>query len=198
MFTKPQTIHGLMKQSFKTGNLYVANILGNLALAGTGWAVILLKTFCPNEIKAETVKLTGELPREGQCYSASEDGNQQSFPEAMRMNLYEEVEKRTTRELEDMLITVRGIFGTYRIYDGNPDRPIVVNEEICQKISSKLCDEEEEIFGPCIDDNGRIYWQSNRMAFAYMETDLEKVGEKDKDAADTIWAVWKAMTGYGE
>lgn len=197
MFMKPQTIHAMMKQSFKARGLYVASIHGNLALAGTGWAVFIIKKFCPNEIKAETVKLTGELPLDGMCYTASEDGNQQAFPEAMQMNLFKEVEKHTTRELEDTLITVRGIFGTYRIYDGHPDRPIVVNEDMCQKISNRLCDEEEEIFGPCMDDNGRIYWQSSRMAFAYMETDLEIVGEKDKDAADTIWKAWRTLTACG-
>ena len=76
MFMKPQTIHAMMKQSFKARGLYVASIHGNLALAGTGWAVFIIKKFCPNEIKAETVKLTGELPLDFSEHILSSVSNQ--------------------------------------------------------------------------------------------------------------------------
>lgn len=80
MFLSTSVLNNLMKKAYKTG-LVVArtqDAQGNdwLYLAGSYWEVSVNKDFIPKKTLGDIITLIGELPRPGERFKATKEGNQ--------------------------------------------------------------------------------------------------------------------------
>ena len=80
MFLSTSVLNNLMKKAYKTG-LVVArtqDAQGNdwLYLAGSYWEVSVNKDFIPKKTLGDIITLIGELPKPGERFKATKEGNQ--------------------------------------------------------------------------------------------------------------------------
>ena len=90
MFLSTSVLNNLMKKAYKTG-LVVArtqDTQGNdwLYLAGSYWEVSVNKDFIPKKTLGDIITLIGELPRPGERFKATKEGNQIEIEMPMAIN----------------------------------------------------------------------------------------------------------------
>lgn len=90
MFLSTSVLNNLMKKAYKTG-LVVArtqDAQGNdwLYLAGSYWEVSVNKDFIPKKTLGDIITLIGELPRPGERFKATKEGNQIEIEMPMAIN----------------------------------------------------------------------------------------------------------------
>lgn len=76
MFLRPSTLNGLMKKAYKSG-LTVARTEDNwIYIAGSYWEASIRKEFIPKRTMGDIIALIGELPAQGERFTATKEGNQ--------------------------------------------------------------------------------------------------------------------------
>lgn len=106
MFLKPSILKKLMKQAYKTG-LYVKRYGGWIMLGGSYWEALIKEEFIPKQTKGDLIALVGELPEEGECYSASSEGNQMEL-EYVREDIHPELFKAGILEITRVMLISQG------------------------------------------------------------------------------------------
>lgn len=195
MFIKENALKSMMRAAYKNGGLHAWNNAGDIALGAAGWAVYIFKEYVTKEIKGEIMTLTGEIPDMGRQYEATKEGNQEEMPGTFGMDVFREAGKneKTGCRILDTLVSVRGVFGVYRIYTGVEDRPVILRESKAGLISQSYCDGEERLEDPISGENGKVFFCSNTMAMSVWEMDFEEVREKDPEAAEVILKVFERL-----
>lgn len=75
MFLRRNALKTLMKRAYKGGGLAVRNDGVGLSICGAKWCVYFIKGDMPKEVKGDLISLVGELPENGEGYTAGKDGN---------------------------------------------------------------------------------------------------------------------------
>lgn len=75
MFVRLNILKKLMKEAYKTG-LVIANSGERILIAGRYWEMDIANYAIPKELMGAIIELVGELPRVGERFSATKDGNQ--------------------------------------------------------------------------------------------------------------------------
>ena len=68
-----------MKNAYKGIGLMVHNNAGDILIQGTSWVLIFYGGNIPKEIKGELIKFIGDLPKVGEAFRITEDGNQMAI-----------------------------------------------------------------------------------------------------------------------
>ncbi len=171
MFLNPKELKKLMKEAFKTSHLIVGNRADVYYLQGRYWKLVCKKSFITKTILAEIIELTGEIPKEGECFCAGEEGNQ------MQINPMKiDADKEKSRvDVTDFLLTKRGV--VQRILQSGGGRIFLVNNRFIGMTSGKHYDKENgetEPEGPYIFGDSEVYWKNNVMEFtAVLRVDEE-------------------------
>lgn len=173
MFITTQGFKKLIKQAYKTRDLHIANDGLGYAIAGGYWRIWIKHEWIPKKELAAIIELTGELPAEGQAFTACEDGNQYEikFPDernAMAIALECEM------TLEITPIVLRYATGQQaRVLQRVDTREItLINDQFTDMISNKAIDYEKgesSVQGPFIHHREYgIFYRSDTMAMQIM------------------------------
>ena len=137
MFLSTSVLNNLMKKAYKTG-LVVArtqDAQGNdwLYLAGSYWEVSVNKDFIPKKTLGDIITLIGELPKPGERFKATKEGNQIEIEMPMAIN--EEGFGTDTLTITDvLLIGTQEDKGEYTVTEPlfNPLRGILWKNNVCK------------------------------------------------------------------
>ena len=193
MFIRDKDLFRLMGAAYKGAGLHMANHKGNMAMAGPGWAVEIKGDAVTKEIKGEILKLTGLLPDRGRQYLSTKEGNQEEILGTFDLFVYDLIGEgmKEIADIQDTRITIRGKFGTYRLYAGNVEEPVILDELMASLVSDRYANMHETLRGPYA-DRRRVFWHSDEMAMYLMTRDQDEIGERDEESTDLIRQLWAA------
>ena len=79
MFIKISILKKLMQSAYKGVGLMVHNNAGDILIQGKSWVLMFYGGKIPKEIKGELIKFIGDLPKVGEAFKITEDGNQMAI-----------------------------------------------------------------------------------------------------------------------
>lgn len=169
MFITTQGFKRLIKQAYKTRDLHIANDGLGYTIAGGYWRIWIKHDWIPKKELAAIIELTGELPAEGQAFTACEDGNQYEikFPDE-RNDMAIALECKMTLEITPLVL--RYATGQQaRVLQRADTREItLINDQFTDMISNKAIDYgkgESSVQGPFIHHREYgIFYRSDTMA----------------------------------
>lgn len=169
MFITTQGFKRLIKQAYKTRDLHIANDGLGYTIAGGYWRIWIKHDWIPKKELAAIIELTGELPAEGQAFTACEDGNQYEikFPDE-RNAMAIALECKMTLEITPLVL--RYATGQQaRVLQRADTREItLINDQFTDMISNKAIDYgkgESSVQGPFIHHREYgIFYRSDTMA----------------------------------
>lgn len=171
MFVKLSRIVTMMKKAYKEGGLRVASSERFYALEGRGWAMQIYQGFTPKELLGEIVKLTGELPDDGEQFLAKEEGNQQEilyrkgdYLDVYRNALEAEAGGKYLDQTQFMVTTQGGHI--YIVLQGKDNDMSIMPAEMATMIDMKCLAENESLGMPFRGLGNSYYRSSNHMAMA--------------------------------
>lgn len=166
MFLREKALRKLLKQAYK-GGLVVGNTGKTIYLSGWCWELEILREHLPKEILAQIIELTGELPEEGECFSATSEGNQMEARDTEGMTVA--VQKYSVPLRWTRLLFHSGKNAVMRIYQNQTTNKIVlIHENYLNMVSSQCIQEmkgETEAMGPLYAPGEGIFWKNNIMTF---------------------------------
>lgn len=101
MFLDKKILGRMMKQAYKTG-ISLAMENGWLFIQGAYWKLNIRKDFIPKETLGLIISLVGDLPEEGQRFTATKEGNQMEI--GRPMNIEPTEYGRSDLEITDLII----------------------------------------------------------------------------------------------
>ena len=169
MFITTQGLKRLIKQAYKTRDLHIANDGLGYTIAGGYWRIWIKHDWIPKKELGAIIELTGELPAEGQAFTACEDGNQYEIKFPNERNAME-----IALECE-MMLEITPIVRRYktgqqaRVLQRADTREIMlINDQFTDMISNKAIDHdkgESPAEGPFIHSREYgIFYRSDTMA----------------------------------
>lgn len=166
MFLSTSVLNNLMKKAYKTG-LVVArtqDAQGNdwLYLAGSYWEVSVNKDFIPKKTLGDIITLIGELPRPGERFKATKEGNQIEIEMPMAIN--EEGFGTDTLTITDVLLI--GTQGTVQrlLQDEQTGQIYPVNNVFVSIINNAMVEEDKgeyTVTEPLFNPFRGILWKNN-------------------------------------
>lgn len=182
MFLSRNGLKKLMTEAYKGYGLKVRNDGEGLAITGATWSVYFIRATMPKEVLGDLIGLVGELPKKGECYESTRDGNQGSMvdvlgvvsamdPETSAGGCLERI-PLTLNNGKDVAILQSPVINPYTNY---PDT-VLVDRYKAGLINLRELDEEndeEPPQGPFTGNafvENRFYavatWYNNRMAYS--------------------------------
>lgn len=166
MFLSMSVLNNLMKKAYKTG-LVVARTQdeqGNdwLYLAGSYWEVSVNKNFIPKKTLGDLIALIGELPRPGERFKATKEGNQIEIEMTMEVN--DKGFGTDTLTITDVILI--GTSGTVQrlLQDELTGQIYPVNNVFISIISNDMVDKDKgeyEVTEPFFNSYRGILWKNN-------------------------------------
>lgn len=166
MFLSTSVLNNLMKKAYKTG-LVVArtqDAQGNdwLYLAGSYWEVSVNKDFIPKKTLGDIITLIGELPRPGERFKATKEGNQIEIEMPMAIN--EEGFGTETLTITDVLLI--GTQGTVQrlLQDDLTGQIYPINNVFVSIINNAMVEEDKgeyTVTEPLFNPFRGILWKNN-------------------------------------
>lgn len=166
MFLSPSVLNNLMKQAYKTG-LVVArteDAQGNdwIYLAGSYWEVSINRDFIPKKTMGDLITLIGELPRPGERFKATKEGNQIEIEMTMEVN--DEGFGTDTLTITDVILI--GTSGTVQrlLQDELTGQIYPVNNVFISIIRNDMVDKDKgeyEVVEPFFNPYKGILWKNN-------------------------------------
>lgn len=166
MFLSPSVLNNLMKQAYKTG-LVVArteDAQGNdwIYLAGSYWEVSINRDFIPKKTMGDLIHLIGELPRPGERFKATKEGNQIEIEMTMEVN--DEGFGTDTLTITDVILI--GTSGTVQrlLQDELTGQIYPVNNVFISIIRNDMVDKDKgeyEVVEPFFNPYKGILWKNN-------------------------------------
>lgn len=166
MFLSPSVLNSLMKKAYKEG-LVVArteDAKGNdwLYLAGSYWEVSINRDFIPKKTMGDLITLIGELPRPGERFKATKEGNQIEIEMTMEVN--DEGFGTDTLTITDVILI--GTSGTVQrlLQDELTGQIYPVNNVFISIIRNDMVDKDKgeyEVVEPFFNPYKGILWKNN-------------------------------------
>ena len=166
MFLSTSVLNNLMKKAYKTG-LVVARTQDAqendwLYLAGSYWEVSVNKDFIPKKTLGDIITLIGELPRPGERFKATKEGNQIEIEMPMAIN--EEGFGTDTLTITDVLLI--GTQGTVQrlLQDEQTGQIYPVNNVFVSIINNAMVEEDKgeyTVTEPLFNPLRGILWKNN-------------------------------------
>ena len=191
MFVRLRDFKRLIKEAYTGAGLYVARRGSQLLFGGSYWAIATMKESLDKKALAAVIKLTGEMPEDGEAFKATKEANQYEIGEA-HWDLIDVTDQYEDEE-EELTVT-RLVLNKYpygqsmRILQSEDRRIDVLGEEFIQAIDpeSMNTEYEWEIEGPFINRHfpKQVYWKSKATtmtAFLFNRDDM-----KEKDLLDYL------------
>ena len=170
----------LLKEAYKGAGLLVTKKEGRIALAGSWWVITMSENVFSNDGKAALVKLTGELPVQGECWRVTSGGNQVEIPPDyidIDGDFYELITRN--EPFNKTIITMDGLAGgLIRLYQR--DKIVICINELVNMLldpSAVKDGEDDYIRGPYVlkmENPSMYYWYTDECSFAAGKLDLEK------------------------
>lgn len=167
----------LMERSLKGGGLHVRNDGKGYSICGAAWAVYFFKGEMPKETLGDLISLVGELPGDGEAYTADKGGNQVEIYDGNALTAMdaatgcEELMEKTPVMIESYPHTLRAFQNV------KTGRVTVINEKFVQIVNAELIDSnagEELPEGPfeggaMVEErfHNDICWYNNTMAVTF-------------------------------
>lgn len=175
MFLRMTTLKKLMKKAFNAGKLTVGMSEDGLFMDCESFYVWLSKYTVQNKVKAAIIELAGELPTEGNAFTAEKGGNQTCIP----MNDIWDKNKRLANADKRYVITPI-LFDNSDVYRFLQQAGTVnmkaINEIFIDLIDRSEIDYmngEDEVSGPfASEDGGMFYFTTDLCVLGVSETTL--------------------------
>lgn len=171
MFLKPQILKNLMKKAWNGAGLTVANTGEQWYICGYSWIALIDKEVIDKKTLAAIIELTGELPGEGQGFTAAkEKPNQYELKEAAVVNLKKKIKAANT-EMTPTIVMLDSGRKLCRLLQNTETGDIkLINDVFIQIISPSEVDvlEEGTPSGPVCNSNEPylMFWMNERCIFA--------------------------------
>lgn len=179
MFIKETTLKKLMKNAYKGSGLMVHNNAGDILIQGTSWILVFYDGNIPKEIKGELIKFVGDLPKKGEAFRITDDGNQMAI-DLINDSLFGEPEA----EWNITNLMYDGSGGTYRIVENSEtkEKKMIADLYIDMVDLSKLDENEPAPDGPYIPEGvpNCMIWNSDTVLYAayiYDTSGNQKISE---------------------
>ena len=173
MFITTQGFKKLIKQAYKTRDLHIANDGVGYTIAGGYWRIWIKHDWIPKKELAAIIELTGELPAEGQAFTACEDGNQYEikFPDE-RNAMAIALECEMTLEITPIVLRYKTGQQARILQRADTGEITLINDQFADMISNKAVDYdkgESPVEGPFLHPRTRgIFYRSDTMAMWIM------------------------------
>lgn len=135
MFLKPSILNRLMKQAYKSGLVIARNEKDWLYIAGKYWEIEIKEGFIPKKTLGDIIALTGELPKMGERFVATKEGNQLEIemPMEVRNECFNESDRL---DITDVVLI--GTAGTAQrlLQDEDTGKIYVVNNAFIQIVDN--------------------------------------------------------------
>lgn len=163
MFLKPQVLNRLMKQAYKTGLTVARTNADWLYIAGSCWEISAKKEFVSKRTMGDLIALVGELPEQGERFTATKEGNQMEagLPLAVRDEAFRE---KRTLTISDVLLIGSGGTAQRLLQDDDTGNIYVVNNVFIEIIDNDMIMEdrgEYPVAKPSFTPTRGILWQNN-------------------------------------
>lgn len=170
----------LLKGAYKGAGLLVTKKDGRIVLAGSWWVMTMNENVFSNDGKAALVKLTGELPIQGECWRVTAGGNQVEIPpEYINIDGDFYYEMTRNKPFNKTIITMDGLAGgLVRLYQRGK-MVICMNELVDMLLDPSAVKDGEDAYicGPYASEKenpSTLYWYTDECSFAAGKLDLEK------------------------
>ena len=166
MFLRDKEFRKLLKNAYK-GGLIIANHDGRIYMSGWGWEMDIKREYLPKTILAQIIELAGEVPDEGERFSATKDGNQ------MEVGTMEVAISDIGAMAEITKVAIFPSCGALmRVLTIEPfGKVVLLHENAVQMVNEKCIDNdlgETAPAGPMYVENEGIIWWNNVMRFKVM------------------------------
>lgn len=169
MFITTQGFKKLIKRAYKTRDLHIANDGLGYTIAGGYWRIWIKHDWIPKKELAAVIELTGELPAEGQAFTAYEEGNQYEieFPnETSAIALA--LECKTMLEITPLVLRYATGQQARVLQRADTREIMLINDQFTDMITNKAIDHdkgESPVDGPFIHPREYgIFYRSDTMA----------------------------------
>lgn len=171
MFFKLNMLKKLMKSACKSGCLLLGRaecvedtgeISSYYIISGGWWSIQLKDAFCPKEVKACMLELTGELPVEGRAYQTTKSGNQEMMIEAVPKPIVIFAGGKAKSTVTKLIMEKSNGFARI-LQDANGETGMI-NETIIELIDPGKIEEEKGEYmpiGPVKNEDGVYSWGNN-------------------------------------
>ena len=166
MFLKEQPFKKILKKAY-SGGLIVGNTGERIYLSGWTWEMDIDRKHLPKTILAKIIELAGELPAEGECFSATKSGNQMEMRtlEDMRVGV-----KEYSVPVEKTKILINTEYGAIlrALQIKDTKKIVLIRETSLDMVDSRCIDKakgEVEPMGPFYAPEEGIFWSNNVMTF---------------------------------
>ena len=177
MFLTRTGLKRLMDRSVKGGGLYVRNDGKGYSVCGSTWAVYFFKGDIPKETLGDLISLVGELPGNGEAYTANKGGNQTEIYDENAMTAMD-VATSCKEYMAKSPMLIEHFPYILRIFQNTrTGQATVINEKLAQIVDAELIDSnggEELPEGPfeggiMVENRfcNAICWYNNRMAVSF-------------------------------
>lgn len=166
MIFSTSVLNSLMKKAYKTG-LTIARTKDEhenewIYLAGQYWEVSINRDFIPKKTMGDIITLVGELPKVGERFRATKEGNQIEIEMPMKIN--EEGFGEETLTITNVILI--GTQGTEQrlLQDELTGKIYSVNNVFISIINNAMAEKEKgeyEVTEPFFDECRGILWKNN-------------------------------------
>lgn len=163
MFLRPSTLNALMKKAYKSG-LAVARTEDDwIYIAGSYWEISIKKEFIPKRTMGDIIALIGELPKPGERFTATKEGNQIEMELTLRVK-DELFSEKDTLTITDVILV--GTSGTIQrlLQDEATGNIYAVNNAFVAIVDNDLIDKDKgeySVTEPFFNPAYGILWKNN-------------------------------------
>lgn len=166
MFLSPSILNNLMKQAYKTGLVAAGSTDESgkewIYLAGWNWEANIRKDYIHKKTLGDIISLTGELPKPGERFIATKEGNQMET--ALPMELDEDEFTNDTLVVTDVILV--GTAGTLQrlLQDETTGQIYPVNNVFISIVNNGIIEEEKgecAVTEPLFNMYRGILWKNN-------------------------------------
>lgn len=171
MFLKAAGFKKLINNAYKGSGLHLINDGIGLYVAGGHWIAWFKEGAVPKKALGAIIELTGEIPKPGEAFNATKEGNQIEMKEInpaileVLRNAWE-----TELYLTDTGILIDWKFSVTRLLQLHNQEIHLVQESIFEMISGKDLENGEDYpDGPFYGKYKGIYWRNDQAVFMVCE-----------------------------
>lgn len=163
MFLRPSILNALMKKAYKSG-LAVARTEDDwIYIAGSYWEISIKKEFIPKRTMGDIIALIGELPKPGERFTATKEGNQIEMELTLRVK-DELFSEKDTLTITDVILV--GTSGTIQrlLQDEATGNIYAVNNAFVAIVDNDLIDKDKgeySVTEPFFNPAYGILWKNN-------------------------------------
>lgn len=186
MFITLSGFKGLIKEAYKGAGLYIERHGDNIIFGGSYWVIEADRHAISKKALAAVIELTGELPREGEAYRATKEGNQYEIREVYGEMLgvtQTEEENESNLIITSLIIKRKPTDKAKRILQREDRRTEALDEKFIRMVSAEEIDNdyECEVLGPMVNKRfpRQVYWRSEATTLSMFLFDRDDLKEKE-------------------